>query len=59
MTLNVESIRLLMLSQFDSQFLVDLSLYFESILLKFSPVTHFAGSKLCSASDSIFYVKMT
>ena len=59
LTLNVELIRLSMLSQFDSQCWVNLTLNVESIWLKYSPVSHFAGSNFSSVSDSTFYVKMT
>ena len=63
LTLNVEPIRLSMLnqliwlsmlSQFDCQCWVNLTLNVESIWLKYSPVTHFAGSNFSSASDSTF-----
>ena len=71
LTLDVESTWLSLLSQFNSQCWVSLtlnvesirlsmlSLNVESIWLKYSPVTHFAGSNFSSVSDSTFYVKMT
>ena len=69
-----ESIGFSMLSQFDSQCWVNLTLNVEStysqcwanltlnvesIWLKYSPVIHFAGLNFSFASDSTFYVKMT
>ena len=54
LTLNVEWIWISMLSQFDSQCWVNLTLNVESNCIKYSPVTHFAGSNFSSASDSTF-----
>ena len=59
LTLNVEPIGLSMLSHFDFQCWVNLTLNVETIWLKYSTVTHFAGSNFSSANDSNFYVKMT
>ena len=61
LTLNVELIWLSMLSQLDSQRWVNYRLLInvQTIWLKYSPVTHFAGWNFNSASDSTFYVKMT
>ena len=44
LTLNVESVWISIFSQLDSQCWVNLTLNVESIRLKYSPVTHFAGS---------------